>query len=243
MRVQWGEDDSRGEIGVGAHRGWIQRADGERVTSRAIAVDAVVPLGRFVEVRGEYYGGQALRGLGGGGIGQNLTTTGDPVRDRGGWGQLVVRPSTLVDFGAGCGVGDPKDVSESAGQTAQERRVRGSHDRAPRWPRGGVVRLARSSHDLRNDGRRAEHSCQPGAGVRVLMTPEAATRLGHRRQHLNRSAAVTARDDAFAVPGSHPAEGELLFASQADTHRPVAMRRATTLSPPRSHQRGKETHR
>ena len=112
VRVQWGEDDSRGEIGVGAHRGWIRRADGEQVTSRAIAVDAVVPLGRFVEVRGEYYGGQALRGLGGGGIGQNLTTTGDPVRDRGGWGQLVVRPSTLVDFGAGCGVGDPKDVSD-----------------------------------------------------------------------------------------------------------------------------------
>jgi hypothetical protein len=62
-------------------------------------------------VRGELYGGQALRGLGGGGIGQNLTTTGAPVRDRGGWGQLIVRPSSLVDLGAGCGVGDPKDVT------------------------------------------------------------------------------------------------------------------------------------
>jgi hypothetical protein len=111
VRLQWGDEQARGEIGAGVHRGWVKRADGSLAASRAVAVDALVPLGRFVEVRGELYGGQALRGLGGGGIGQNLTTTGAPVRDRGGWGQLIVRPSSLVDLGAGCGVGDPKDVT------------------------------------------------------------------------------------------------------------------------------------
>ena len=111
LRVQWGPEDARGEIGAGLHRGWVKRADGSLVSSRAAALDALIPLGRFLELRGEMYGGQALRGLGGGGIGQNLTTTGNAVRDRGGWAQVIVRPTTMVDLGAGCGVGDPKDVA------------------------------------------------------------------------------------------------------------------------------------
>jgi hypothetical protein len=74
-------------------------------------VDARIPLGSHLEIRGEAYSGQVLRGLGGGGVGQNLTTTGNPVEDRGGWGQLVIKPNTLVDMSAGCGVGDPKDVT------------------------------------------------------------------------------------------------------------------------------------
>lgn len=110
-RVQWGGEDARGEIGVGVHRGWIRRANGSLVTSEAVAFDAVVPLGSYVELRGEAYSGQALRGLGGGGIGQNLTAAGDAVEDRGGWAQVVITPSTLVSFGTGCGVGDPKDVA------------------------------------------------------------------------------------------------------------------------------------
>jgi hypothetical protein len=116
VRAQWGEDESRGEIGVGVHRGWVRRADGSTVASEAVAFDALIPLGSFVEVRGEAYTGQALRGLGGGGIGQNLTTAGAPVRDRGGWVQLEIRPSTLVAFGTGCGIGDPKDVAGLPGR-------------------------------------------------------------------------------------------------------------------------------
>jgi len=112
LRTRWGDEESRGEIGVGVHRGWIRRAsDGSLVASEAIAADAVVPLGSYVELRGEVYSGQALRGLGGGGIGQNLTTSGAPVEDRGGWAQVVVTPNTLVSFSAGCGVGDPEDVA------------------------------------------------------------------------------------------------------------------------------------
>jgi hypothetical protein len=111
VRSQWGNEDARGEIGVGLHQGWIRRADAPLVKSDAVAVDARIPLGSHLEIRGEAYSGQALRGLGGGGVGQNLTTTGNPVEDRGGWGQLVIKPNTLVDMSAGCGVGDPNDVT------------------------------------------------------------------------------------------------------------------------------------
>ena len=111
LRAKWGSEDAPGEIGVGVHKGWIRRADGTLVSSEAVAADARLPLGSHVEVRGEAYSGQALRGLGGGGIGQNLTTGGAPVRDKGGWAQLVIKPSTLVDLSGGCGVGDPRDVT------------------------------------------------------------------------------------------------------------------------------------
>ena len=111
IRTQWGDEDSRGEIGFGVHKGWLRRTDGSLVSSDAVAFDARVPLGSHVEVRAEAYSGQALRGLGGGGIGQNLTTTGDPIKDRGGWGQLILRPNTLLELATGCGTGDPKDVS------------------------------------------------------------------------------------------------------------------------------------
>jgi hypothetical protein len=111
LRAKWGSEDAPGEIGVGVHKGWIRRADGTLVSSEAVAADARLPLGSHVEVRGEAYSGQALRGLGGGGIGQNLTTGGAPVRDKGGWAQLVIKPSTLVDLSGGCGIGDPRDVT------------------------------------------------------------------------------------------------------------------------------------
>ena len=111
IRTQWGDEDSRGEIGVGVHKGWLRRSDGSLVSSDALAADARVPLGSHVEVRAEAYSGQALRGLGGGGIGQNLTTGGDPIKDRGGWGQLILRPNTLLELASGCGTGDPKDVT------------------------------------------------------------------------------------------------------------------------------------
>ena len=111
VRTRWGADDTRGEIGIGVHQGWLRRADGSTVASNALAADARIPLGTHIEVRGEAYAGQALRGLGGGGIGQNLTTTGEPVKDRGGWGQIVIKPNTLVDMSTGCGIGDPENVS------------------------------------------------------------------------------------------------------------------------------------
>jgi hypothetical protein len=110
VRTQWGEDETLGEIGVGVHRGWVRRADGTLAASEAIAGDVLLPLGRHVTLRGEVYQGQALRGLGGGGISQNLTIPGDPVEDEGGWAQVEFRPTNLLSFAGGCGVGDPTDV-------------------------------------------------------------------------------------------------------------------------------------
>ena len=110
LRARWGEnDETGGEIGVGVHRGWVQHGPENLLTSEAIVVTARIPFTRFVELRGEGYAGRATRGLGGGGIGQNVTTAGDPVRDRGAWAQLNVRPSSIVEFGGGCGAADPED--------------------------------------------------------------------------------------------------------------------------------------
>jgi hypothetical protein len=87
----------------------VQHGAENLLPSEAVVVTARIPFTRFVELRGEGYVGRALRGLGGGGIGQNVTTAGDPVRDRGAWAQLNVRPSSLVELGGGCGAADPKD--------------------------------------------------------------------------------------------------------------------------------------
>ena len=116
LRAAWGSDVTRGEIGVGVHRGWFRRADGARLTSRGVAVDASIPFGALIELRAEAYQGKGLRGLGGAGIGQLVTSGGAPVEDRGGWVQLNVRPSSLVEVGGGCGIGDPDDEGLPAGR-------------------------------------------------------------------------------------------------------------------------------
>jgi hypothetical protein len=116
LRARWGDDEERGvsesgmignragEIGVGIHRGWVASAPGRLEVSRALSLDAhVVPV-RGVELRGEAYAGQLLRGLGGGGIAQNFGAFGAPVRDVAGWVQLNVQPHPVLVAGAGCGI-------------------------------------------------------------------------------------------------------------------------------------------
>ena len=104
--------ESGGEIGVGVHRGWL-RASGDSLTvSSAVSLDARVLLWPRVELRGEAYTGQLLRGLGGGGIGQTFgrAAAGDfigrPLRDTAGWLQLNVQATTTLITGAGCGRDD-----------------------------------------------------------------------------------------------------------------------------------------
>jgi hypothetical protein len=122
LRVRWGETGRGGEVGIAGHLGWfvaagtgVPTAPGDDLLlSRGIALDARVPLGRLVELRGEVYRGRLLRGLGGGAIAQNF---GQPdvsgnrriIRDTGGWGQLTVRPSVIWEVGAGVGIDDPDD--------------------------------------------------------------------------------------------------------------------------------------
>ena len=105
LRFRWEMSETLGEIGCGAHVGWVR---GDSARSEAVACDLVAPWSIF-ELRAEAFTGQALRGLGGGGIGQSLTALGDPVVGVGGWAQLNVNPSSIWGFGAGCGVDDPDD--------------------------------------------------------------------------------------------------------------------------------------
>lgn len=110
VRARWGTEDERsGEVGVGVHRAWIATAGDSLLDSHAVAATVRVGIASWLELRGEAFDGQALRGLGGGGIGQLLGVGGRPVRTRGGWGQLNVRRGESLVVGAGCGVDDPRD--------------------------------------------------------------------------------------------------------------------------------------
>jgi hypothetical protein len=106
VRYRWEMSERPGEIGCGAHVGWVNDV---AARSEAAACDILAPF-RMFEIRAEAFTGQALKGLGGGGIGQSLTTTLAPVVGVGGWAQLNVNPSPIWGFGAGCGADDPDDV-------------------------------------------------------------------------------------------------------------------------------------
>jgi hypothetical protein len=111
LRLRWEMSERLGEIGCGAHVGWVR---GDTARSEAVACDLLAPWSIF-ELRAEAFTGQALRGLGGGGIGQSLTSLGDPLVGVGGWAQLNVNPSNIWGFGAGCGVDDPDDFDLAPG--------------------------------------------------------------------------------------------------------------------------------
>ena len=89
MRGRWGQGEQLGEVSAGGHYGWILDAAGARVPSKALAVSVWTPLGSKLDFRAEAFTGQAVGGLGGGGIGQNMVRDGVPVRSIGGW--LVIR--------------------------------------------------------------------------------------------------------------------------------------------------------
>ena len=123
LRARWGADaspagagvgDIGGEVGVGVHRGWIRNVDSQLANSDAVSVDARLGLPLSLELRGEAYRGQALAGLGGGGIDQNFgvaTTTaplGAPLHDVGGWTQLNWKAHPAVITGIGCGLDVPR---------------------------------------------------------------------------------------------------------------------------------------
>jgi hypothetical protein len=105
--ARWRQGGRDGEIGVGGHLGWVG-PEATRVTSRAVGASVVAPMGSVFEVRGEVFSGQALAGLGGGGIGQNLLG-GEPVETKGGWVQAVLLPTKEVEVGLSAGVDDPDD--------------------------------------------------------------------------------------------------------------------------------------
>jgi len=117
LLVAWGSGERRGELGVGGHAGWLAISPVERVSSRAVGMSLRAPVGAHIELAGEVFHGRGLAGLGGGGIGQNLSADSTAVRTRGGWVQLVIRPSARWEVAGGGGVDDPRD--EDLGPTGR----------------------------------------------------------------------------------------------------------------------------
>ena len=113
LRLGWGPTDDPNEVALGGHAGWVLGLDSlsgdTLLVSRALTVDARVKVG-LVELVGEAFVGKAVAGLGGGAIGQNVGAGGVPVRTKGGWGQLNVRPVPEWMLGGGCGIDDPDDA-------------------------------------------------------------------------------------------------------------------------------------
>ena len=109
VRARWGDGEAQGSstsVATTAGSRWA----GGRVASRALAVSIWTPLARGLELRGEAYTGQALAGLGGGGIGQNFGLDSAAVATKGGWVQLNARPVGGWEIGAGLGMDDPDDA-------------------------------------------------------------------------------------------------------------------------------------
>jgi hypothetical protein len=108
VRLGWGDPGARNEVGVGVHQGWFVETDTSLHESRALAVSGKARFG-IAEIRGEWYTGQGLAALGGGGIGRNLSpVTGEPLEDRAGWVQLNLRPRPVWEFGGGVGIDEPE---------------------------------------------------------------------------------------------------------------------------------------
>lgn len=115
----WGEGEAESQFGVGIHRGWLATRTSQPIASRAISADWRLALGERVLIHGEaFFNAQALGGLGGGGIGQTLGPNSVPVRTRGAWIQVNLRPSFSWELGGGYGFDDPNeaDLSQTTGR-------------------------------------------------------------------------------------------------------------------------------
>ena len=119
LRARWGDG---AEVGLGGHAGWFATTGDSLLTSSAIVVSAIIPLGTALEFRGEWFSGKALATLGGGGIGQNLDGNGEPLETSGGWAQLNLKAGPHWEFGANYGLDDPTGTSADQLNTAFKKR-------------------------------------------------------------------------------------------------------------------------
>jgi hypothetical protein len=109
-RARWGSGETAGEVGLGGHIGWYLTAIDTLAAGKLVALDAIVPLTPWLEVRGEAYDGRGARSLGGGGVSQLFGIDAALVRSRGGWVQVNAKPTERLVVGAGAGVDDPHDT-------------------------------------------------------------------------------------------------------------------------------------
>jgi hypothetical protein len=159
LRARWGAPEEPGELSLGGHYGWIVDVAGNRVPSKAAAISLWTPVSRWLELRAEGFTGQALAGLGGGGIGQNMVRDGVPVRTKGGWVQLNLRPSPAWEIGGGVGLDDPDDADLLPASRLRNRSVEGhvAWRRAP-LVIGAEVRDIRTSYADPAGTRSATHA-------------------------------------------------------------------------------------
>lgn len=104
-------EESPIEIGCGVHRGWL-RPQATDTDSEAVGCDAIAPVTEWLELRGEMFSGKALRGLGGGGIGQNfIPDSSRGLTTKGAWFQVNLKPTHMWSVGAGCGGDHPEQIA------------------------------------------------------------------------------------------------------------------------------------
>jgi len=106
LYLAWGDGETASEIGFGGHIGWLATTGDTLLQSDALAADARIAFGRHLVLAGEAFTGQALGSMGGG-VGQNLGVGHTPIRSRGGWAQLDIKPGAGWEFGGGYGMDDP----------------------------------------------------------------------------------------------------------------------------------------
>ena len=108
--LDWGDGDNESVVGFGGHRAWLATAGASTLSSQAVTADFRIAILRTVTLAGEAFSGQALAGLGDGGIDQNFGPQGQPVRTKGGWAQLNVQFASGWEAGGGFGMDDPDDT-------------------------------------------------------------------------------------------------------------------------------------
>ncbi|HXY18978.1 MAG TPA: hypothetical protein VEH83_03175 [Gemmatimonadales bacterium] len=144
LYLDWGNDEKESTIGFGAHRGWIATAGTGTIASQALTADFRIVFGGIVTLSGSAFTGQVLNGLGDGGIAQDLGPLGQPVRTRGGWAQLDIRPTFAWEFGGGYGRDAPtdRDLLQSDGTYPAGARLRNvSYEGHLHWRPGGGLLL------------------------------------------------------------------------------------------------------
>ncbi len=110
LYFDWGDDQSESVIGFGVHRAWLATAGDTMLSSQAVTADFRIVLFGILTLSGEAFSGQALAGLGDGGIDQSFGPQGQPIRTKGGWGQVNVQIASGWEFGGGYGMDDPDDT-------------------------------------------------------------------------------------------------------------------------------------
>ena len=108
LRARWGDG---GDLGIGGHLSWLATTGDSLLLAKAFVISGVVPLTSTFELRGEWYTGQGLSGLGGGAIGQPSNSLGEPLKDDGGWGQLNAKAGANWEVGVGFGYSNPQGTA------------------------------------------------------------------------------------------------------------------------------------